>query len=905
MLKPTKYFLLLSALILLFTMQAQKPVGKSLAGVKPDDKKTAADTTHKSKTDSSLLKKSSKNALDAVVKYESKDSIIFFGNNQARMFGDGKVNYKDIELKANYIQMSMDSSLVYARGEKDTAQKVVGKPVFKDKGGEYNSETMRYNFKSKRGYITNVVTTQGEGFVIGGKTKKTATEDMYMTDCKYTTCDDHDHPHFYFELTKAKVRPKKNIVTGPAYLVLEDVPLPLAIPFGFFPFSSKYSSGILMPTFGEETVRGFYLRDGGYYFAINDYADLALRGEIYSKGSWGLSGVSSYSNRYHYSGAINAAFRTTIMGDYGAADYSKSKDFSLTWSHSQDAKASPYSSFSASVNYSTSSFDRRDLGAVYDPKRFTQNTKSSSINYTRRFPNSPFSLSASMNITQRSADSTVNLSLPDLNITMSRVYPFKRKNAVGKERWYEKIGLSYTGSLRNNIQTKEDKLFHSDLIRDWQNGMQHAVPVSATFNLFKYINITPDFSYNESWFTRSVSRDWDPVLKREVATDTVWGFHRMYNYRAGLSASTKLYGFYKPVPWIFGEKIKMIRHVFTPTLSLGYSPNFQDEKYGFWRTYNYVNEKGNLMTAHYSPYQSNMFYSSPGALTGSLQFSMKHNLEMKIKSDQDSTGERKISLIDDFSTGIGYNFAADSMRWSESINASLRLKLTKTFSLNLTGDFDPYTYRLDANGNPTKVNVLRWEKGFAIGRLRNTGTTFSYTLNNDVIKNLFSNDKDKKEKSKTTPQTASEPNPGVPTDPNKPKDAQASKGTFDKDGYLMWDVPWSLNINYSMRYGYADFNKAILEYNRKITHSLSFSGNLTLTKGWSFSMSSNYDFDTHRISYSNINITRDLHCWQMTGNVMPFGMYRSFNISISVKSSLLKDVKYDKHGNSYNAVPWY
>lgn len=874
-------------------------------GTLPNTRLSAAPAKSDSASDSLKLQKSSKNALDAVVEYHAKDSIVFMGNNFAKMYGEGKVDYKDIELKANYIQMSMDSSIVYAAGQKDTTNKMVGEPNFKDKGGDYNSKTMRYNFKTKRGYITQVVTEQGEGYVIGGRTKKMDTDDLYMTDCKYTTCDNHDHPHFYFQLTKAKVRPKKNIVTGPAYLVLEDVPLPLAIPFGFFPFSSKYSSGVLVPTFGEESTRGFYLRDGGYYFAINDYVDLALRGEIFTKGSWGLGGVSSYTKKYKYTGTFNVGYRVTILGDKDAADYTKNKNFNMTWTHTQDVKANPNMSFSASVNFSTSGYDRNDIGSVYDASRFTQNTKSSSVNITKRFPNSPFSLSSSMNVNQRSSDSSVSVSLPDLNIAMSRIYPFKRKNVVGSERWFEKIGFSYTGTLRNSIDTKENLLFKSNLVKDWRNGMQHSIPISATFTVLKYINITPSVNYNESWFTNKVNREWDPINQRE-ASDTIWGFNRMYNYSTSVSASTKLYGFFKPLPFLFGKKIEVIRHVFTPSLSFSYSPNFQNEKFGFWRSYNYVDLKGATVTKSYSPYQNGLFYSSPGLESGSVRFDMTNNLEMKIKSDRDTSGVRKISLIDNFTTGIGYNIAADSMNWSD-INASIRLKLTKGFSLNLTGAFDVYTYKLNASGSPVRVNELRLHKYGTIGRLQSTGTSFSYTLSNDVLKKLFSKEDKTKDKPKTATQeeNATENPMDETSDGKKNDEKKESGGTFDKDGYLVWSVPWSLSFNYSMRYGYADFNKELLEYNRKITHSLGFSGNINLTQGWSMNMSSTYDFDAHKIAYTNINITRDLHCWQMTAGIVPFGPYRSYNFNISVKSSLLKDVKYDKRGNSYNALPWY
>lgn len=914
MAQQTKYILFSLFLILLLSTQAQKTV--SPLGQKPKQvsaQTVKADSIVTPKPDSAkvvnlkdtLKAKKSKNALDATVNYQSTDSIVFMGNNFAKMYGEGKVNYKDIELKADYIQMSLDSSIVYANGRKDTAGKMVGEPIFKEKSGEYNSKTMRYNFKSKKGYITNVVTQQGEGYVVGGKTKKTDKDDLYMTDCKYTTCEDHDHPHFYFQLTKAKVRPKKNVVTGPAYLVLEDVPLPLAIPFGFFPFTEKYSSGILMPTYGDELNRGFYLRDGGYYFAINDYVDVAVRGEIYTKGSWGLSGTSTYNKKYKYSGNFNAAYRMTVTGEKGQEDYAKAKDFSITWSHSQDAKANPNLSFSASVNFATSTYARNDISSYYNAQAFTQNNKSSSVNMTWRSPRFPLTFSSSLNINQRSSDSAIAVSLPNLSVsTNNRIYPFKRKEIVGKERWYEKIGFTYSGQLANSIDTKENLLFKSNLIKDWRNGMQHSIPVSATFNLLKYINVTPSFSYRESWFTNKISRSWDDINNREL-TDTIWGFNRMYNYSTSVSASTKLYGFFTPLPFLFGHKVQVIRHVFTPSLSFSYTPDFQNDKFGFWRSYYKASTKENV---YYSPYQTGLYYSAPGTRSGSVSFNMTNNLEMKIKSDRDSSGMRKISLVDNFTTGISYNMAADSMNWSD-INASIRLKLTKGFNLNLSGAFDTYTYQLNSNGNPVRVNKTRWEKyhSFGLGRLMSTGTSFSYTFNNETFKKLLGKKDDKKDKKTESAAPTDQPSSDQSSDDQdqSKKKEEKKSASFDPDGYMIWSVPWNLSFNYSMRYGYSTFNKEKLEYNHAITHNLGFSGSVTLTPGWSFNMSSSYDFDTKKISYTNINVSRDLHCWQMTAGIVPFGAYRSFNFSISVKSSLLKDVKYDKRGSSYDAVPWY
>ena len=379
-----------------------------------------------------------------------------------------------------------------------------GYPLFVDGGDQYESKSMRYNFKTKKGYITDVITQQGEGYVTAGRTKKTETDALNMVEGRYTTCDDHEHPHFYIQMTKAKVRPKKNIVTGPVYMVFEDVPIYfLGLPFCFFPFSDTYSSGILMPTFGDESVRGFYLRDGGYYFALSDYMDLALTGEIYTKGSWGLNARSNYKKRYKYSGNFMASYLVTKLGDKGLPDYSVSKDFKLNWTHSQDPKANPYLSFSASVNFATSSYDRNSYNALYNPAS-TANTKGSTVNITKRFPNSPLTIGGTMSINQSTRDSSIAVTLPDLSVTLSRVYPFKRKHGVGKERWYEKISMSYTGYFRNSINTKENLLLKSNLVRDWKNAMQHKIPVSATFTAFKYLNISPSFNYNENWYTHKV-----------------------------------------------------------------------------------------------------------------------------------------------------------------------------------------------------------------------------------------------------------------------------------------------------------------------------------------------------------------------------------------------------------------
>ncbi len=861
----------------------------------------AADSLLNDSLANDSVPKKKKSGLTSVVDYKANDSIVFTNGNEVYMYGKGIVQFEGMELNADQIEMNMDSSQVYAVGRPDTVGDIVGRPVFKDKSGEYESETMHYNFKTKKGYITNIVTQQGEGYLTGGKTKKMDNDEFYMKDGKYTTCDNHEHPHFYLQLTQAKVRPKKNIVTGPAYMVLADVPLPLAIPFGFFPFTEKYSSGIIMPTFGDELERGYYLRDGGYYFAINDYVDLALTGEIYTKGSWGVNAKSAYIKRYKYSGNVDLSFITTITGDKGLPDYSKMKNFKVAWTHTQDTKNNPNMSLSASVNYTTSGYTRNDLNSYYNANAFTENTKSSTVNMTYRVPNSPWSFSATANVTQRTQDSTLNVSFPNLTISMGQVYPFKRKTVVGNERWYERIQLSYSGRFQNSILTKQDQILKSNLIKDWRNGMYHNIPISATFNLFKYLNLTASFNFTDRMYSNKVMQDWDTQQAR-VVRDTVYGFYNVYNYYGSLSADTKLYGFY--TPWkIFGDKVQAIRHIFTPSVSFSAAPDFSAPRYGFWDSYSYVNEMGETVTTKYSPFSNGVYGTVSQGRQGTVSFSVSNNLEMKVKSDRDSTGVRKISLIENLSANMSYNMAADSMKWS-NLNTSILIKLTKNFNLQMSAVWDTYTYQLDRYGNPVRVNKPRWTVGKGLGRLSSTGTSFSYTFNNDTFKK-----KDKDSNSKNTQQPRQQPN-ALPPAPNSTDEEEDSSGSdsdvqFGPDGYSIWEIPWSLSINYSVNYGYGTFNKKKMEYNGRFTQNLSLSGNINLTKNWSFNFSASYDFDAKKIAYMNCNITRDMHCWSMSASFVPVGPYKSYNFHISVKSSLLQDLKYDKRGNSYNSLDWY
>lgn len=881
--------------------------------VHAQDLEAPADTLLAQPADSLALANDSvpekKAGLDAPVTYQATDSMVMTAGNWAYLYGEGDVKYQNIELQSELIEMNLDSSMVYAKFGLDSIGDEFGYPLFKEGEQQYESKTMRYNFKSKKGYITDVITQQGEGYVTAGRTKKMEGDVLNMVGGRYTTCDEHEHPHFYIQMTKAKVRPKKNIVTGPVYLVLEDVPLyPLGLPFCFFPFSSTYSSGIIMPTFGDESTRGFYLREGGYYFALSDYMDLAVLGEIYTKGSWGLSAKSQYKKRYKYSGNFNASYLVTKLGDKGLPDYSLSKDFKIQWTHTQDPKANPNLTFSASVNFATSSYDRNNTNSLYNGD-INNNTTSSSVNITKRFPNSPFTISGTMNVNQVKRDSSISLTLPSLTVTMTKIFPFKRKKPIGKERWYEKIAMSYTGTFSNSITTKENQLLKSNLVKDWKNGAQHKIPVSATFQLFNYINITPQFDYTERWYTSKITQEYDPQQQRMVARDTTYNFYRVYDFSGSISASTTLYGFFKPLPFL-GNKVEMIRHRFEPSVSFSAAPDFASSRFGFYEHYVYQDANGNDQEYIYSPFSHNM-YGVPGqGKQGNVSFQLNNNLEMKVRSDKDSTGFKKISLIDKLSLGMSYNLAADSFQWSD-LSASIRLKLSKSYTLNLSGMFDTYTY--DENGQ--RLDIPRWKAGKGIGRLRSTSTSFSYTFNNDTFKKLFG----KKDEgtsgtgASATGQEGTDPGVGATDGEATGEEAAGSRllgkkkdtGEYDSDGYLVGNIPWSLSFSYSLSLGYGTFNREKREYDYRLTNSLSFNGNIQPTKNWTFNFNATYDFDAKKISYMTCNISRNMHCWQMTASFVPVGPYKSYSFSVSVSSSLLKDLKYDKRSNYRDGQDWY
>lgn len=862
------------------------------------------------------INKSRKSALEDPVAYEAKDSIVFMMDSKnAFLYGNGKVEYQNITLTSENLTINMDSSVVHAVGVLDSLGNWYGKPVFKQGKDEYKSETMSYNFDTRKGFITNVRTEQQEGFLYSAESKRGENNELYLRHGTYTTCDE-EHPHFYIALSRAKVHPGKDVFSGPAWLVVEDVPLPLAIPFAYFPFTSKYSSGFIMPSYGDENSRGFYLRDGGYYFAVNDYWDLKITGEIFTKGSWGLGAQTTYKKRYKYSGNFYFNYQVTKTGEKNLPDYSVLKNFKIQWRHQQDSKMNPNSSFSASVNFATQSYEKNNLTSLYNPTSYSQSTRTSSISYSRSFPKIGLSISSSFNIAQNMKDSTLSLTLPNLSVSLSKFYPFKRKVQVGKQKWYEKISMSYSGTLSNSISTKEDQIMHSSLVKDWNNGMRHNIPIASSFTVFKYINIVPSFDYTERWYTRKVNQSWD-TDRQVLERDTVYGFNRVFNYSLGVSANTKVYMFYEPSPKIFGDKIQKIRHVITPSVSFRYAPDFSASRFGYYKTYTKTDADGNVSIVEYSPF-AGALYGVPGkGRTGSVSFDLGNNIEMKVKSDKDSTGVKKLSIIDELGASLSYNMAAKTQPWS-NLTTRLRLKWGK-FSLNLNSTWATYAYEFDKNGSVVVGNRTEWSYG-RFGRFQGMSKNFSYTFNNQTwnkwkkaFRKLFYGEDDEDETLAASVNNEEDDGMENELDEDKPaatgrRNGKDSADGLDEDGYMKFNIPWSFSVSYGITMSEdrsRNINVKNMRYPYKFVHNMNFSGNVKLSSNWNVNFSSGWDFTNNELSMTTVNISRDMHCFNISAGFV-FGPFTSYHVTMRANASTLTDaLKYDKKSSYSSSIQWY
>ncbi|MBR4925288.1 MAG: LPS-assembly protein LptD [Prevotella sp.] len=856
------------------------------------------------------INRSKSNGIDAPVHYSARDSIVYYASSRtAYLYGKTGVKYENMDLSSERVAINMDSNIVRASGIADSLGNIEGKPVFKMGNDEYESKQMAFNFKTKKGFINDVYTEQEDGYLSGQHTKRDSAGVLYLEHGRYTTCDE-EHPDFYIALSRAKVRPGKDVVFGPAYLVVCDVPLPLAIPYGFFPFTKKYSSGFIMPSYGDENSRGFYLRDGGYYFAISDKWDLKLIGEIYTKGSWGVTATSNYRKRYKYNGTFLVSYQDTKNGDKGMPDFTERESFKIQWTHSQDTKANPFTTLSAKVNFATSSYEKNNLTSMYNPQAMTQSVRTSSVSWSTRFSSLGMSLRGTVNLDQNMRDSTIDMTLPSLDVSVAPFYPFKRKHSGGKELWYEKINLSYTGQMSNSIKAKEDKILHTNLSRDWRNGMNHSIPIKANFTLLKYININPSMNFTDRMYFNKTMRSWDEENQTEVR-DTINGFYNVYNWNLNIGVSTKLYGMFVPSRKLFGDKVVAIRHVLSPTVSFSYAPGFGSSRYGFYESYLKTDAEGNTTLVDYSPFEGQLYGLPNRNKAGTFNFTLGNNVEMKIRSDKDSTGFKKISIIDDLSLNMSYNMTDKERPWSD-LNMNIRLKWWKNYTFALNARFATYAYDLDENGKPYVGTHTEWGRG-RFGRFQGMSQVFRVNLNPEKLRKWFGgggkDDDDEEYDDGEGIDTNIESNIDDELERGKHRaKKRKNKADTDDDGYMAFSMPWSLTLSYgiSMRENTGGkFNYKTMRYPYKFSQTFNISGNIRISEGWNINFASGYDFENHKISMTTASLNRDLHCFNMSCSVV-LAPYTSYNFTFRCNASTLTDaLKYDKRSGYSNAVQWY
>ena len=857
-----------------------RPAADTAAAVAADTVATDVDTVMLQVADT--VRRAKKAGLDKPISGKASDSLYYdLRNKMVYIYEQGDVSYGDMNLKADFMNINLDNKNIYAYGKADTVDgaPVMTRPVFTQGTTTLNMDTITYNIESQRAKIKSIATQQGDGWLVGTSVKKMEDNTINIEGGMYTTCDQTDHPHFYLAMTKAKVIPGKKAITGPAYLVMEDVPIYfLGVPEGFFPLNTGPKSGILMPTYGEEATRGFYIRGLGYYFTLSEHMDLALTGGIYTLGSWEANVRSRYIKRYKYSGNLNFDFSSVKSGDKGDADYIKQNTFKLQWTHSQDAKANPGSTFSASVNLASSGYSKYSANTLNDMLSTQTN---SSISYSKNWAGTPFSLSMNMAVSQNSQTKAISVTLPTVSFNVSRFYPFKRAVKIGKDRWYEKISMSYSGKLTNSVSATESDIFSRQTLDNMRNGVQHTIPVQASFNVFNYINITPSFNYNERWYFKKVDRQWNPTTNMAEELDPQYGFYRLYDYTTALSFSTTLYGMWQVREKYKNFKLQAIRHTFSPSISFSYAPDFSNQKYGYFKT---VQSDSTGRTTVYSPFADNAYGTPSQGRSMAMSFSLSQSLEAKVLSKRDSTGIKKISLIDDFSISGSYNFLADSMKLS-NISLSLRSTFSGKIGINLRATLDPY----EVSPEGIRYNKLTWRRG-NLGRIINTGWSFGYSFKSrDNTKQPAINDIN------SVPPEYMNPfyDPYGTMDP-------VLRRQYMANAYYDFSLPWNIGFNYAVNYSVSYVNNGTTGIRRNITQTIGFNGSITFSPKMAATFSGGYDIATNKLTTSSISITRDLHCWQMSFSWIPFGYYKSWSFHIGVKAASLQDLKYDKSQSMYD-----
>ena len=810
-----------------------------------------------------------------IIDGKAADSVVFDARNKLIFsYRSGDVTYQGMNLKADFMRVDMQTKDIFAHGYTDSVDGVATQthPEFTDGGSPYSMDTITYNLDSRKAKIKGIAVQEGDGWLVGGSVKMHPDESIHIGDGMYTTCDHTDHPHFYLAMTQAKVIPGKKIIAGYSYLVIEDVPTYIGIPEFFFPISTGPKSGILMPTYGED-AKGFYIRDLGYYFKLGEHMDLALRGGIYTLGSWEVSAVSQYVKRYKFRGNFNMQYSAIRTGEKGEPDFVQQNNYKIQWTHSQDAKANPGSTFSASVNLMSSGYSRYSATNVSDILATQTN---SSISYSKNWEGTPFSLSLNLSVSQNSRDKTIAVTMPTITFNVASFNPLKRKEAIGKTRWYEKIKMSYSMKMTNTVSTKEDEIFTKATLDKMKHGIQHTIPISTSLSLFNYINISPSFNYTERWYFKKVSQEWNEETHKVETLDPEYGFWRIYNYNASVSANTTIYGTYTAKKK--ERKLQAVRHTITPNFGFSYAPDFSRQRYGFYETVQ-MDTTGKFKV--YSPFTDNAFGVPGSGQQFSLTFGLSQSLEAKIRT-KDTV--KKVKIIDQISINGSYNFLADSMRLS-TLPISLRTTIYNNIALNLSFTLDPY----EVSPQGVRYNKLMWARGLP-GRIQSASWSFGYTFKSrENSSTVAGND--------ITSFPAEYFNAW--SDPYGQLNP-AMRRQWMAGQYYDFSIPWNFGFNYSISYNAQYVNNGTTGYRKNINQTINFNASVKLTPKTMITATSGYDFMTRKMSMTSISITRDLHCWQMSFTWVPFGNHRSWAFNIGVKAASLADLKFDKSYTQYD-----
>ncbi len=835
-----------------------------------------------------------KASIDAPVFSTARDSIVEDLSQGRRMiyfYGDVSVKYRDMEIKADYMAYDIDSKTVFAKGLPDTSGMVKGKPVMTEGQRSYEMESVYYNFGSGKAKIRNMVTQEGEGFLHGNYLKKMPDNSFNISKGMYTTCD-HEHPHFYLKMTAAKVvddGEKKRTVFGPAYVVVEDVPTPLAIPFGFVPNMKGRSSGLLMPSYGEENARGFFMKGLGYYFILGEHMDLSATADIYSRGSWGMQLNSRYNKRYKFNGNFALTYSNDKSGEKGSPDYFETTNFAVNWSHAQDPKARPGTTFRASVNFSSPSNNKYNAQSI---NQALQNQISSSISYGKTWTGTPFSLTVNALHSQSSRDSSYAITLPNLTFTVNRIYPFQRKERVGKEKWYESFAFNYNTTFENKINFKSSDVKEPDFFKKMKNGMRHNFSINLpTFTLFKYVQASPSVSYGMNWYFSETTKSFDQESQKVITSysDPFSTFGITQNFSAGLSLSTRLYGMFN-----FGKKrrIEAIRHMVTPSISFSGQPEMGTAANGY-TSFSYVDVNGIQHVVDYNKYEGQI-NSAPGrGKSASMSFSLGNNIEAKVrdKNDTTGTGVKKIKLIDQLSIGGSYNFLADSMNLS-NISVNLSTTIFGKMGLSANATLDPYA----VNQFGTRINRfnIAQEGGFKLARLTNASFSTSYQFNGQG-KSRWGSNYDPSKAEGAVRKSQSEMYQRIYYHP--------ITGEYIPGGWVYYldpEVPWSVNLNYSYSYSrsYQYANERLMtKHNHNMT--LGVSAQVKLTKELNFNLNTGFDLTKMKMTTTQLSGSYDLHCFIISVSWIPNGQWESWSFRINAKASALADLLQYKKNASF------